>query len=37
MNFAFINIFYINNVLFDVGDVKTTNSTIAPAVMAEDI
>ena len=36
MNFAFINIFYINNISFDVDNVKTINSTFSLTIMAED-
>ena len=37
MNFAFINIFYINNVSLDVDNVKTINSMFSLTIMAEDI
>ena len=37
MNFAFINIFYINNVSFDVDNVKTINGTFPLTIIAEDI
>ena len=37
MNFAFINIFYMNNISFDVDNVKTTNGTILLTIMVEDI
>ena len=36
MNFAFINIFYLNNVSFDVDNVKTINDTYSLMIMAED-
>ena len=36
INFAFINIFCINNVSFDVDNVKTINGTFSLAIMAED-
>ena len=36
MNFAFINILYINNVSFDVDYVKTINGTFSLTIMAED-
>ena len=36
MNFAFINIFYINNVSFDVDNIKTINSTFSLTIMAKD-
>ena len=35
MNFAFINIFYINNVSFS-NNVKTINSTFSLTIMAGD-
>ena len=35
MNFAFINIFYINNVSFDVDNVKTISGTFSLMNMAE--
>ena len=35
MNFAFVNIFYLNNVLFDVVNVKTINATFWLTVLAE--
>ena len=37
MNFAFINIFDINNVSLDVDNVKTFNSMFSLTIMAEDI
>ena len=36
MNFAFVNIFYLNNVSFGVDNVKTVNSTYSLTIMAED-
>ena len=36
MNFAFINTFYLNNVSFDVDNVKTINDTYSLMIMAED-
>ena len=36
MNFAFINVFYINNVSFDVDNVKTINGTFSLTIMVED-
>ena len=36
MNFAFINIFYINNVSFEVDNVKTINVTFSLTILAED-
>ena len=36
MNFAFINIFYINNLSFYVDNVKTINGTFSLTIMAED-
>ena len=36
MNFAFFNICYINNVAFDVVNVKTISSTFSLTIMAED-
>ena len=36
MNFAFINIFYINNVSFDVDNIKTINGSFSLTIMAED-
>ena len=35
MNFAFINIFYINKVLIDVDNVKTTNGTFSLTIRDE--
>ena len=35
INFAFINIFYINNVSFDVDNIKTINRTCSLTIMAE--
>ena len=37
MNFSFINIFYTNNVSFDVDNLKTINGTFSLTNMAEDI
>ena len=36
INFAFINIFYTNNVSFDGDNVKTINDTFSRTIMAED-
>ena len=36
MNFAFINIFYTNNISFVLDNVKTINSTFSLTIMAED-
>ena len=36
MNFAFVNIFYLNNVSFGVDNVKTINGTYSLKIMAED-
>ena len=36
MNFAFLNIFYLNNVSFGVDNVKTINGTYSLTIMAED-
>ena len=36
MNFAFVNIFYLNNVSFGVDNVKTINGTYSLTIMAED-
>ena len=36
MNFAFVNIFYLNNVSFGVDNVKTINGTYSLTNMAED-
>ena len=35
MNFAFINIFYINKVLIDVDNVKTINGTFSLTIRDE--
>ena len=35
MNFAFINIFYINNISFDVDNVKVINGTFPLTNVAE--
>ena len=37
MNFAFINIFYLNNVSFRVDDVKTINGTYLLTIIVEDL
>ena len=37
MDFAFMNIFYICNLSFDVDNVKTSNGTIFLTTMTEDI
>ena len=36
MNFAFVNIFYLNNASFGVDNVKTINGTYSLIIMAED-
>ena len=36
MNFAFVKIFYLNNVSFGVDNVKTINGTYSLTIMAED-
>ena len=36
MNFAFVNIFYLNNVSFGVDNVKTINGTYSLTIIAED-
>ena len=36
MNFAFVNLFYLNNVSFGVDDVKTINGTYSLIIIAED-
>ena len=36
MNFAFVNIFYLNNESFDADNVKTINRTYLLTIMAED-
>ena len=36
MNFAFVNISYLNNVSFGVDNVKTINGTYSLTIMAED-
>ena len=36
MNFAFVNIFYLNNVSFGVDNVKTINGTYSLTIMADD-
>ena len=36
MNFAFVNIFYLNNASFGVDNVKTINGTYSLKIMAED-
>ena len=36
MNFAFLNIFYINNISFGVDNVKTINGMYSLTIMAED-
>ena len=36
MNFAFVYIFYLNNVSFGVDNVKTINGTYSLTIMAED-
>ena len=36
MNFAFVNIFYLNKVSFGVDNVKTINGTYSLTIMAED-
>ena len=33
MNFAFVNIFYLNNVWFGVDNVKTINGTYSRTIM----
>ena len=35
MNFAFVNIFYLNSVSFDVDNVKTFNGTYSLTVMTD--
>ena len=35
MKFAFVNIFYLNNVSFGVDNVKTIDSTYSLTIMAE--
>ena len=35
MNFAFVNIFYLNNVSFGVDNVKTINSTYSLTIFPE--
>ena len=35
MNFAFVNIFYLNNASFGVDNVKTINGTYSLKIMAE--
>ena len=35
MNFAFVNIFYLNNVSFGVDNIKTINGTYSLTVMAD--
>ena len=35
MNFAFVNIFFLNNVSFGVDNVKTINATFWLTVLAE--
>ena len=37
MNFAFVNIFYLNNVSFRVDDVKTINGTYLLTIIVEDL
>ena len=36
MNFAFVNIFYLNNVSFGVDNVKTINGTYSLTIIAQD-
>ena len=36
MNFSFVNIFYLNNVSFDVENVKAVNGAFSLTIMAED-
>ena len=36
MNFAFVNIFYLNNISFGVANVKTINGTYSLMIMTED-
>ena len=36
MNFAFLDLFYLNNVSFGVDNVKTINGTYSLTIMAED-
>ena len=36
MNFAFVNIFYLNKLSFGVDNVKTINGTYSLTIMAED-
>ena len=36
MNFAFVNIFYLDNISFGVDNVKTINGTYSLTLMAED-
>ena len=37
MKFTFVNIFYLNNVSFGAGNVKSINGTYSQTIMAEDI
>ena len=36
-NFVFINLFYINNLLFNVNNAKTINTTFSRTIMTEDL
>ena len=36
-NFVFINLFYINNLLFNVNNVKTINTMFSRTIMTEDL
>ena len=36
MNFAFVNMFYLNNVSFGVDNIKTISGTYSLTIMAED-
>ena len=36
MHFAFVNIFYLNNISFGVDNVKTINDLYSLTIMAED-
>ena len=36
MNFAFVNIYYLNNVSFGVDNIKTIKGTYSLIIMAED-
>ena len=37
VNFVFINLFYINNLLFNVNNAKTINTTFSRTIMTEDL